>query len=57
MGGGTMDENRKTPRKISDKNLQTIVNFIESVQYGSVNIVIQDGNIVQIEKNEKVRLK
>jgi hypothetical protein len=52
-----MDENRKTSRKVSDKNLQTIVDFIESVQYGSVNIVIQDGNIVQIEKNEKVRLK
>jgi hypothetical protein len=52
-----MDENKRTSRKVSEKNLQTIVDFIESVQYGSVNIVIQDGTIVQIEKSEKVRLK
>jgi hypothetical protein len=52
-----MDENKRTSRKVSEKNLQIIVDFIESVQYGSVNIVIQDGTIVQIEKSEKVRLK
>jgi hypothetical protein len=52
-----MDENKRTSRKVSEKNLQTIVDFIESVQYGSVNIVIQDGTIVQIEKSEKVRLR
>lgn len=42
---------------VSDKDIKTIIRFIESVQYGSVSIVIQDGKIVQIEKNEKVRMK
>jgi hypothetical protein len=28
-----------------------------SLQFGSITLVVQDGKIVQIEKNEKVRLK
>lgn len=43
--------------KVSEKEIKTIVEYIESIKFGSVNIVIQDGKIVQIEKNEKVRLK
>ncbi len=43
--------------KVSDKEIKTIAAYIESIKFGSVNIVIQDGRIVQIEKNEKVRLK
>lgn len=42
--------------KISDKALERIREFIQSVQFGSVTVVIQDGRIVQIEKNEKIRL-
>lgn len=43
--------------KVSEKELKTIAEYIESVKFGSVNIVIQDGKIIQIEKNEKIRLK
>lgn len=43
--------------KVSEEELETIAAFIESIKFGSVNVVIQDGKIVQIEKNEKVRLK
>ena len=43
--------------KVSEKDIQKIIEFVEAIKYGSVNIVIQDGHIVQIEKNEKVRLK
>ena len=42
---------------LSEEQLKTILKHIESVKYGSVNIVIQDGAIIQIEKNEKIRLK
>ena len=42
---------------VSKENIKKIVEFVESVKYGSVNIIIQDGKIVQIEKNEKLRLK
>ena len=51
-GSGIVAEN-----KVSDKEIKTIAAYIESIKFGSVNIVIQDGRIVQIEKNEKVRLK
>lgn len=43
-------------RKISEKDLKKIEEFIESVEFGSVSIIIQNGRIVQIEKNEKVRM-
>ncbi|MGN0427668.1 MAG: YezD family protein [Agathobacter sp.] len=53
MRGTRMDENEK----VSKEAIQKIKEFIESVQFGSVNIIIQDGRIIQIEKNEKIRLK
>ncbi|WP_370464996.1 YezD family protein [Neobacillus kokaensis] len=31
--------------------------MLESLKFGSITLVVQDGRIVQIEKNEKVRLK
>ncbi|WP_420490551.1 YezD family protein [Neobacillus drentensis] len=31
--------------------------MLDSLKYGSITLVIQDGKIVQIEKNEKVRLQ
>lgn len=42
---------------VNERDIHRIVEFIESIQYGSVVVVIQDGRIVQIEKNEKVRMK
>ncbi len=34
---------------------ETLTKYIKDIRYGSIVIVIQDGRIVQIEKNEKVR--
>ncbi|WP_425320405.1 YezD family protein [Neobacillus soli] len=31
--------------------------MMASLKYGSITLVIQDGKVVQIEKNEKVRLQ
>ncbi|MGM0903854.1 MAG: YezD family protein [Bacillota bacterium] len=31
--------------------------MLQSVKYGSITLVIQDGKVIQIEKNEKVRLQ
>lgn len=39
------------------KELLTVLNYITMPQYGSITFVIHDGNLVQIEKNEKHRLK
>lgn len=40
-----------------DETLETIRKMIDTIQYGTVTLVIQDGHIVQIDKNEKIRLK
>ena len=42
--------------KITREDLLKIKAFIESVRFGSVSVIIQDGKIVQIEKYEKMRL-
>ncbi len=42
---------------VKEKDIKKIIELIESVKYGSISIVIQDGCIVQIEKNEKLRIK
>ncbi|TCL60020.1 uncharacterized protein DUF2292 [Kineothrix alysoides] len=42
---------------ISNQEWNKIKEYIEAISYGSVTVVVQDGKIIQIEKNEKVRLK
>jgi hypothetical protein len=34
-----------------------IIEAIESLKYGTVSIIVQDGHVIQIEKLEKERLK
>ena len=40
-----------------EETLEKIKETVASVKYGTVTLVIQDGHVVQIEKNEKIRLK
>lgn len=60
-----MVNNRKNPDKyiarttdiaVSENDIHKIVESIQSIQFGSVSIIIQNGKIIQIEKNEKIRL-
>lgn len=30
---------------------------LRSIRYGTVTLVVQDGHVIQIDKNEKLRLK
>ena len=41
----------------SSYNKKNIVYEKDIQKFGSITLVIQDGRIVQIEKNEKVRIK
>ena len=43
-------------RNVTNDELAKIKEFIETIKYGSVNIIIQDGKIVQIDKSEKIRI-
>ncbi|RAK19184.1 hypothetical protein B0I26_107102 [Anoxybacillus vitaminiphilus] len=35
----------------------TIKEMLNSLKFGSITLVVQDGKVIQLEKNEKVRLK
>lgn len=53
--GTTEQANSKIP--LSPADLQRLLELIKTVRYGSITLVIQDGRVVQIDKNEKMRLK
>ncbi|WP_084138570.1 YezD family protein [Halalkalibacter okhensis] len=36
------------------KQLQEL---LDGLKYGSVTLIVQDGKVIQLEKNEKVRIK
>ena len=36
--------------------LEQIQKLAETIRYGSITLVFQDGVLVQIEKNEKIRI-
>ena len=40
-----------------DETLESIKEMLATIKYGTLTLVIQDGHIVQIDKNEKIRLK
>jgi hypothetical protein len=42
--------------QVSEKELKKIAEYIASIQFGSVTVVIQNGKIIQIEKTEKIRM-
>lgn len=42
---------------IQERDLKKIIELLETIQYGSVTVIVQDGKILQIEKNEKIRVK
>ncbi|RII28549.1 MAG: DUF2292 domain-containing protein [Geobacter sp.] len=51
-----------TPSQHTAKNpwnreLELVVReALESIRFGTVTLVVQDGRVVQVEKNEKIRL-
>lgn len=51
-----MAEDSTKKGKVSKEELNKIRKFLEELSFGSVTIIVQDGKIVQIEKNEKIRL-
>ena len=42
---------------ISTEKLEEILNMISQIKYGSITLIIQDGIIVQVDRNEKIRIK
>ena len=46
-----------TESPISKQELNQLLLVLSKISYGSVTLIIQNGKVVQIEKNEKLRLK
>lgn len=42
---------------IENKKLEEILRMVQKIKYGSVTLIIQDGVIIQVDKNEKIRMK
>lgn len=53
-GGGKDREKKEAP--LSKVHLETLLEQIKSVRYGSITLTIQDGLVIQLDKIEKIRL-
>ena len=40
-----------------ETSLEKLKGMLDSMSYGSITLIIQDNYVVQIAKNEKIRLK
>lgn len=40
-----------------DEITQEIKRMLSTLKYGSITLVVQDGEVVQIERNEKKRIR
>lgn len=38
-------------------HLKHLLEILKTIKYGSVTLFIQDGKVIQIDKNEKLRLR
>lgn len=43
-------------KAITDDQLKQIQELAGTIRYGSITLVFQDGILIQIDKNEKIRL-
>ncbi len=47
--------------RLKPSDLQEVMAHLEqmltTIKFGSITLVVQDGKVIQIEKNEKVRLQ
>ena len=45
------------PQGPDERTLQRVLEVIKDLRYGSVEVVVHDGKVVQIERREKVRFE
>jgi hypothetical protein len=58
MEGGNMTrKNAGEQQNRRDSDLeQRILTALKEIRFGSLSLIIQDGKVIQIDKNEKIRL-
>ncbi|ALB48060.1 MULTISPECIES: YezD family protein [Clostridium] len=50
-----MDINSK--EIMENKKLEEILKMVEKIRFGSITLIIQDGVVIQVDKNEKIRMR
>ncbi|NJC87111.1 MAG: DUF2292 domain-containing protein [Desulfuromonas sp.] len=53
MSTTTIDQTNDWPRELETR----IRAALREIRFGTITLVIQDGQVIQIDKNEKIRLK
>ena len=41
---------------VTDQQLRQILEIAKTIRYGSINLIFQDGVLVQIDRSEKIRV-
>jgi hypothetical protein len=49
-------EKKEAAGELNGIDITKILDIVSSVKFGSVTLIIQNGKVIQIEKNEKIRL-
>lgn len=57
MNASETNTNGSTPTTAREQDWQQIQDALRGLRYGSVNIIVQDGVIVQVDRTEKRRLR
>jgi hypothetical protein len=57
MNAPETQTNGATPFNAREQDWQQIHDALRGLRYGSVNIIVQDGVIVQVDRTEKHRLR
>jgi hypothetical protein len=55
-----IEKKRTIPYKreaLGQEELRKLLEIIKTVSYGSVTLIIQEGIVIQIDRNEKIRLR
>ena len=50
-------EIKTTGQKITPAQIQQIQELAETIRYGSITLVFQDGVLIQIDRSEKIRVQ
>ncbi|GAE86762.1 YezD family protein [Acetivibrio straminisolvens] len=48
--------NKNDKKALTEEDTKRLIKIINDIKFGTVTIIIQDGKVIQIEKNEKIRL-
>lgn len=46
-----------TPAVLSKDLLSSLAEALENLRFGTITLVVQDGRVIQLERNEKIRLR